>query len=117
MHLDAADIAALFELPFSDLIYRAQTVHRGHFDPNAVQLSTLLSIKTGGCSEDCGYCSQSARFHTGLEAEPLMALDEVIEAAKAAKAKGANPFFIGPAFRGPKDKDLEQVTGMIRAVK
>ncbi len=117
MYRDAAAIEALFAQPFNDLMYQAQTVHRKHFDPNAVQLSTLLSIKTGGCSEDCGYCSQSARFHTGLEAQPLMALDEVIEAAKAAKAKGATRFCMGAAWRGPKDKDLEQVTEMIRAVK
>ena len=117
MYRDVAAIEALFAQPFNDLMYQAQTVHRRHFDPNAVQLSTLLSIKTGGCSEDCGYCSQSARFHTGLEAQPLMALDEVIEAAKAAKAKGATRFCMGAAWRGPKDKDLEQVTEMIRAVK
>ena len=117
MYRDISAIEALFALPFNDLIYRAQTVHRGHFDPNAVQLSTLLSIKTGGCSEDCGYCSQSARFHTGLEAQPLMVLDEVIEAARAAKAKGATRFCMGAAWRGPKDKDLEQVTEMVRAVK
>ncbi len=117
MYRDVAAIEALFAQPFNDLMYQAQSVHRKHFDPNAVQLSTLLSIKTGGCSEDCGYCSQSARFHTGLEAQPLMALDEVIEAAKAAKAKGATRFCMGAAWRGPKDKDLEQVTEMIRAVK
>ena len=114
---DVAAIEALFAQPFNDLMYQAQTVHRRHFDPNAVQLSTLLSIKTGGCSEDCGYCSQSARFHTGLEARPLMALDDVVEAAKAAKVKGATRFCMGAAWRGPKDKDLEQVTEMIRAVK
>ena len=95
MYRDVAAIEALFAQPFNDLMYQAQTVHRRHFDPNAVQLSTLLSIKTGGCSEDCGYCSQSARFHTGLEAQPLMALDEVIEAAKAAKAKGTTRFCMG----------------------
>ena len=117
MYRDIAAIETLFAQPFNDLMYQAQNVHRRHFDPNAVQLSTLLSIKTGGCSEDCGYCSQSARFHTGLEAEPLMALDDVIEAAKAAKAKGATRFCMGAAWRGPKDKDLEQVTEMIRAVK
>jgi biotin synthase len=117
MYRDVAAIEALFAQPFNDLMYQAQTVHRRRFDPNAVQLSTLLSIKTGGCSEDCGYCSQSARFHTGLEAQPLMALDEVIEAAKAAKAKGTTRFCMGAAWRGPKDKDLKQVTDMIRAVK
>jgi biotin synthase len=116
MH-DTATIAALFELPFNDLIYRAQNVHRSHFDPNAVQLSTLLSIKTGGCSEDCGYCSQSARFHTDVQSEPLMSRDEVIAAARMAKARGATRFCMGAAWRGPKEKDLAQVTDMIRAVK
>ncbi len=117
MYRDAAAIEALFALPFNDLIYRAQTVHRGHFDPNAVQLSTLLSIKTGGCSEDCGYCSQSARAATPIENQPLMPLDEVIAAAKAAKAKGATRFCMGAAWRGPKTKDLGPVTEMVRAVK
>jgi biotin synthase len=117
MYRDAAAIEALFALPFNDLIYRAQTVHRGHFDPNAVQLSTLLSIKTGGCSEDCGYCSQSARSATSIENQPLMPLDEVIAAAKAAKAKGATRFCMGAAWRGPKAKDLGPVTEMVRAVK
>ncbi len=117
MHPDAADIAALFELPFSDLIHRAQTVHRRHFDPNAVQLSTLLSIKTGGCSEDCGYCSQSARFHTDVESQPLMSTEAVVTAAQAAKARGATRFCMGAAWRGPKEKDLAQVTEMVRAVK
>ncbi len=114
---DTATIAALFELPFNDLLYRAQGVHRSHFDPNAVQLSTLLSIKTGGCSEDCGYCSQSARFHTDVPSQPLMSRDEVIAAASAAKARGATRFCMGAAWRGPKEKDLAQVTAMIRAVK
>ncbi|MEK9134252.1 MAG: biotin synthase BioB [Pseudomonadota bacterium] len=117
MHPDAAEIAALFELPFSDLIYRAQTVHRRHFDPNAVQLSTLLSIKTGGCSEDCGYCSQSARFHTDVENQPLLSKEAVIAAAQAAKARGATRFCMGAAWRGPKEKDLIQVAEMVRAVK
>ncbi len=117
MHPDAAEITALFELPFSDLIYRAQTVHRRHFDPNAVQLSTLLSIKTGGCSEDCGYCSQSARFHTDVESQPLMSKEAVIAAAQSAKARGATRFCMGAAWRGPKEKDLIQVAEMVRAVK
>jgi biotin synthase len=114
---DTATIAALFELPFNDLLYRAQGVHRSHFDPNAVQLSTLLSIKTGGCSEDCGYCSQSARFHTDVPSQPLMSRDEVMAAARAAQARGATRFCMGAAWRGPKEKDLAQVTDMIRAVK
>jgi biotin synthase len=112
-----ADIEALFAMPFNDLLFRAQQVHREHFDPNAVQRSTLLSIKTGGCSEDCGYCSQSARYDTGLEREKLMPIDEVLENARAAKAKGASRFCMGAAWRGPKDKDLEPVLEMVREVK
>ena len=112
-----ADIEALFELPFNDLLYRAQQVHRMHFDANAVQRSTLLSVKTGGCSEDCGYCSQSARHQTGLANDALLPLDEVIEAAQAARDKGATRFCMGAAWRGPKPKDLIRVTEMVRAVK
>ena len=111
------EVQALFELPFFDLVHRAQLVHRENFDPNAVQRSTLLSIKTGGCSEDCGYCSQSARYDTGLERERLMPIDEVLENARAAKAKGASRFCMGAAWRGPKDKDLEPVLDMVREVK
>ncbi len=117
MRPETTEIDALFALPFNDLVYRAQTVHRRHFDPNAVQLSTLLSIKTGGCSEDCGYCSQSARFHTDVPSQPLLSRDEVIAAARAAKARGATRFCMGAAWRGPKEKDLAQVAEMIRAVK
>ena len=113
----SVDIEALFELPFNDLVYRAQTVHRRHFDPNAVQLSTLLSIKTGGCSEDCGYCSQSARFNTGVTNQPLMTLDEVVDAAKTARANGATRFCMGAAWRGPKQADLDAVSKMITAVR
>jgi biotin synthase len=112
-----ADIVALLELPFSDLLYRAQTVHRQHFDPNAVQVSTLLSIKTGGCSEDCGYCPQAARYNTAVENEDLMALDDVVAAARVAKQKGASRFCMGAAWRGPKQKDLEPVMKMIAEVK
>jgi len=112
-----AQIAELFELPFSDLLYRAQSVHRQHFDPNAVQISTLLSIKTGGCSEDCGYCPQSARYHTGVENEELLALDEVVAAARAARDSGASRFCMGAAWRGPKQRDLEPVLKMIEEVK
>ncbi|PWB40032.1 MAG: biotin synthase BioB [Rhodocyclales bacterium] len=112
-----AEIQALFELPFNDLLFQAQQVHRAHFDANSVQRSTLLSVKTGGCSEDCGYCSQAARHHTGLEKESLLEIDEVVAAAQAAKEKGASRFCMGAAWRGPKDKDLEQVSEMIRAVK
>ena len=112
-----AEIEALFALPFNDLIYRAQQVHRTHFDPNGVQRSTLLSIKTGGCSEDCGYCSQSARHKTGLERERMLDVEEVVAAARAAKDKGASRFCMGAAWRGPKQRDLERVTEMVAAVK
>ena len=117
MPLSRADIENLFAQPFNDLIFQAQTVHRQHFDANAVQVSTLLSIKTGGCSEDCGYCSQSARHDTGLEREGLMAVEDVVEAARAAKAKGATCFCMGAAWRGPKDKDLQPVVEMVKAVR
>jgi biotin synthase len=111
------EIVALFELPFSDLMHRAQTVHREHFDPNAVQVSTLLSIKTGGCSEDCGYCPQAARYHTEVEDEPLMQLEDVLAAAKSAQDSGATRFCMGAAWRGPKQRDLEPVLKMIAEVK
>jgi biotin synthase len=110
-------IEALFALPFNDLIFRAQQVHRAHFDANAIQRSTLLSIKTGGCSEDCSYCSQSKRYKTGLESEPLMSLEQVLEMAEAAKGKGATRFCMGAAWRSPKEKDLEPVLEMVREVK
>jgi biotin synthase len=112
-----ADIVALFELPFADLMHQAQTVHRANFDPNAVQVSTLLSIKTGGCSEDCGYCPQAARYHTDVESEPLMQLDDVLAAAQEAKNNGASRFCMGAAWRGPKQRDLEPVLKMIAEVK
>ena len=111
------EVEALFALPFNDLLFRAQQVHRENFDPNAVQRSTLLSIKTGGCSEDCGYCSQSARYDTGLERERLLPLDEVLANARTAKEKGASRFCMGAAWRGPKDSDLEPVLEMVREVK
>ena len=111
------EIRALFALPFNDLLYRAQTVHRAHFDPNQVQVSTLLSIKTGACAEDCSYCSQSARYDTGLEREKLLPLDEVVEAAQAAKAKGSTRFCMGAAWRNPTDKNLDRVIEMISAVR
>lgn len=110
-------VAALFALPFMDLVYRAQQVHRAHFDPNEIQLSTLLSIKTGGCAEDCGYCSQSAHFDTGLRAGKLMPVDEVLTAAKAAKAGGASRFCMGAAWRSPKARDMEKLGSMVREVK
>src|SRR6187455_1122361 len=112
-----AEALALFALPFNDLLFRAHTVHRSNFDPNRVQRSTLLSIKTGGCPEDCGYCPQAARYHTGVENEPLMSLDAVKAAATAAKAHGATRFCMGAAWRGPKARDLEPVLDMVRAVK
>jgi biotin synthase len=110
-------LEALFDLPFSDLLHRAQQVHRQYHDPNAVQLSTLLSIKTGGCSEDCGYCPQSARYHTGVVNQDLLSLEEVVGAARAAKEQGASRFCMGAAWRGPKQKDLEKVAKMITAVR
>lgn len=112
-----AEVEALFELPFMDLVWRAQQVHRQHFDANEIQRSTLLSVKTGGCSEDCGYCSQSARNKTELEREKLMPVEEVVAAAKKAKEKGASRFCMGAAWRGPKDKDLGPVLDMVKAVK
>ncbi len=117
VHWTRVEIEALFALPFNDLLYRAQQVHREHFDANAIQRSTLLSIKTGGCSEDCGYCSQSARYKGEVEREALLPLTEVVAAAQAAKAKGATRFCMGAAWRGPKNKDLTAVKDMIRAVK
>jgi biotin synthase len=111
------DVRALFELPFPDLMFRAQTLHRAFFDPREVQISTLLSIKTGGCPEDCGYCSQSAHHKSGLKAEKLMALDAVLAEARTAKARGASRFCMGAAWRSPKDRDLETVCAMIEGVK
>ncbi len=107
----------VFELPFSDLIHQAQSVHRQHFDPNTVQLSTLLSIKTGGCPEDCAYCPQSVRYQTGVQSQDLLPLDDVVDAARRAKEAGATRFCMGAAWRGPKDKELEPVLDMVRAVK
>ena len=112
-----AEVEALFALPFNDLIFRAQSVHREHFDPNTVQLSTLLSIKTGGCSEDCGYCPQAARYDTGVENQGLLEMNAVLEAARAAKAAGATRFCMGAAWRGPKQRDLDPVLDMVREVK
>ncbi|HZQ62978.1 MAG TPA: biotin synthase BioB [Casimicrobiaceae bacterium] len=112
-----ADIEALFELPFADLLYRAQQVHRAYHPANVVQLSTLLSIKTGGCPEDCGYCPQARRYHTAVDDEPMLSVDAVVAAARAAKANGATRFCMGAAWRGPKQRDLEPVLEMVRAVK
>jgi biotin synthase len=112
-----ADIVALYELPFNDLLFRAQQTHRENFDANAVQLSTLLSIKTGGCEEDCAYCPQSVHHDTGLAADKLMAVDDVLAAAKVAKDNGATRFCMGAAWRNPKDRHLEPIKDMIRGVK
>jgi biotin synthase len=112
-----AEAEALFALPFADLIHRAQLVHRAYHDPNAVQRSALLSIKTGACPEDCKYCPQSARYHTGLKVERLMSLDAVLERARAAKAAGASRFCMGAAWRSPRDKDLAKVAEMVREVR
>ncbi len=111
------DVAAVFDLPFSDLLYQAQSIHRQNFDPNAIQVSTLLSIKTGACPEDCAYCPQSARYRTDVEAHDLMTLAEVRNAARNAKAAGATRFCLGAAFRGPKDAQLEKIAPMIREVR
>jgi biotin synthase len=111
------EVHALFDLPLFDLLYAAQSVHRRHFDPNAVQVSTLLSIKTGACPEDCAYCPQSIRFETAVEAHDLMPLDDVMQAAARAKAAGATRFCMGASYRGPKDKQLEPILEMIREVK
>lgn len=112
-----ADVSALFELPFNDLLFKAQSVHREFFDPNQVQVSTLLSIKTGACPEDCAYCPQSIRHDTGLEVEPLLPLDEVREAARRAKESGATRFCMGAAWRSPKDRDIADLQAMVREVK
>ncbi len=112
-----AEIGELFALPFPELVFRAAQVHRENFDPSEVQISTLLSIKTGGCAEDCGYCSQSAHHHTGVKAEKLMSLETVLAEARAAKAGGASRFCMGAAWREPKDRDLASVCAMVEGVK
>ncbi|HEU5046418.1 MAG TPA: biotin synthase BioB [Rickettsiales bacterium] len=111
------EVTALFNLPFNDLVFKAQEMHRAHFDPNTVQISTLLSIKTGGCPEDCGYCPQSSSFETGVKAEKLMGVDVVLEEARKAKEAGASRFCMGAAWRSPKDRDIEKVSEMVRGVK
>ena len=111
------EIGALFALPFTELIFRAAQVHRQNFDPTEVQISTLLSIKTGGCPEDCAYCPQAARYDTGVDAEKLMGLDAVLSEARAAKAGGASRFCMGAAWRSPKDRDLDNVCAMVEGVK
>ena len=111
------EVRALFALPFPELMFRAAQVHRENFDPAEVQISTLLSIKTGGCAEDCAYCPQSAKFETGVKAEKLMDLDSVLAEAQAAKAGGASRFCMGAAWRSPKDRELEKVCAMVEGVK
>ena len=112
-----AEVMKLFELPFNDLMWRAQKIHREYFDANEVELATLLSIKTGSCPEDCGYCPQSAHYDTGVTAEKMMAVDTVVAAAQAAKDSGATRFCLGAAWRAPKDRDLDAVEEMVKAVK
>ncbi len=112
-----AGIADLLALPFADLMFRAQEVHRAHHARNAVQLSTLISIKTGGCPEDCGYCPQAARYHTGVGNDAMLEVDAVVTAARAAKDAGASRFCMGAAWRGPKQRELEPVLAMVRRVK
>ena len=110
------EVRALFALPFNDLLHTAQRAHRQHFDPNAVQISTLLSVKTGGCPEDCSYCPQSIRYETDVNNDPLMELDEVVAQATLAKSKGATRFCMGAAWRSPKPKQIEQINQMVKAV-
>jgi biotin synthase len=112
-----AEVRALFDLPFPELLFRAQQVHRLHFDPGEVQVSTLLSVKTGGCPEDCAYCPQSASYDTGVEATKLMSVEAVLAEARAAKAAGAGRFCMGAAWRSPKDRDLDQVCAMVEGVR
>lgn len=111
------EASEIFNLPFAEIIFRAQTAHRAHFEPNTIQVSTLLSIKTGSCPENCSYCPQSAHFNTGLKKEPLMQVAEVVEAAKRAKAAGSTRFCMGAAWRGPRDGDLKIVCDMVKEVK
>ena len=111
------EVAALFALPFNDLLHRAHGVHREHHDPNAVQVSTLLSIKTGGCPEDCAYCPQAQRYDTGVLPQKLLEVDEVLARARAARDAGASRFCMGAAWRGPKDRDIPKVAAIVRAVK
>jgi biotin synthase len=111
------EVRSLFDLSFNDLLFRAHTAHREYFDPDEVQISTLLSIKTGACPEDCKYCPQSVRYETGLEREPVLELDAVLQAARAARDAGATRFCMGAAWRSPKDRDLDRVEEMVRGVR
>lgn len=114
---NVSQIEILLDLPFNDLVYQAQFAHRQHHKSNAIQLSTLISVKTGGCSEDCGYCPQAARYHTEIEDQDMLSLDKVVTTAKVAKEKGASRFCMGAAWRGPKQRDIEKMTKIISAVK
>jgi biotin synthase len=115
--MNVKDVLGLFGLPFTELVYRAAAVHRSHFDPSEVQLSTLLSVKTGGCPEDCAYCPQSRRYETGVEDEDILPLETVVAAARTAKSNGATRFCMGAAWRGPKDRDLDKILPMVEGVK
>lgn len=117
LHWSLARIQALLDLPFADLIYQAQTVHRQHHPANAVQLSTLISVKTGGCPEDCAYCPQAARYHTGVENQSMLSREEVVAAAIQAKESGATRFCMGAAWRGPKQRDIERMAEIIGEIK
>lgn len=111
------EVLGLYAMPFNDLLFQAQNVHRAHFDANKIQMSRLLSIKTGSCPEDCNYCPQSAHFDTGLEKERLMAVEQVLESARAAKESGASRFCMGAAWRGPKGDDFQTALAMIEGVR
>jgi biotin synthase len=115
--MNVKDVLGLFELPFTELVYRAASVHRSHFDPAAVQLSTLLSVKTGGCPEDCAYCPQSRRYATGVEDEAILSTETVLAAARTAKSNGASRFCMGAAWRGPKERELQKIAEFVREVK
>lgn len=115
--MNVTDVLGLFEAPFTELVYRAASVHRENFHPAEVQLSTLLSVKTGGCPEDCAYCPQSRRYSTGVRDEDVLSVEAVVAAARAAKQSGASRFCMGAAWRGPKDKDLAKILPMVEAVK
>jgi biotin synthase len=115
--MNVKDVLGLFALPFPELVYQAASVHRQHFDPATVQLSTLLSVKTGGCPEDCAYCPQSRRYSTGVEDEEVLSVDTVLNAARVAKENGASRFCMGAAWRGPKDRDLDKILPMVEGVK
>src|SRR5277367_6811507 len=112
-----AEAETLYNLPFADLMFRAQSTHRNHFDPNQIETASLLSIKTGGCPEDCGYCSQSARYATGLHASKLMEVEHVVAEARKAKEGGATRYCMGAAWRSPKERDMEMIVAIVQGVK